>query len=76
MCEAKSCKGKMRHKDELGAIEAIRRMIRDGFNKKWELLFYKCTFCGFWHVGHPRKEEQSLFRDASKRRSSKIQRVN
>jgi hypothetical protein len=50
-------------------------MIRDGFNKKWELLFYKCAFCGFWHVGHPRKEEQSLFRDASKRRNSKIQRI-
>jgi hypothetical protein len=40
------CIGKIRHKDQTGAIIAMRKM------KNAQLNAYPCPRCGGWHVGH------------------------
>lgn len=52
----RSCKGKMRHRSERAAKLAL-----DGTMKTFAelgLVYYRCQFCGGWHVGHASKGEQ------------------
>jgi hypothetical protein len=51
----RTCSGKTRHANEKAARNHLKQ-IRNA-----ELRPYKCPFCEWWHVGHPRnaKENQS-----------------
>lgn len=50
--KARSCAGKVRHPNRIGAIIALKRI------KNQQLSAYPCRFCGGWHLGrsrHPMK---------------------
>lgn len=50
----KQCEGKIRHKSAGDAglhYISIRGKIESG----QRINIYKCSFCGFYHVGHPSK---------------------
>lgn len=46
------CKGKIRHKDQTGAIIAMRKM------RNAQLNGYPCPDCGGWHVGHSNRMQK------------------
>lgn len=48
----KQCHGKVRHQTRRDA----KRMIRQRYAGDKMLRAYPCVWCGFFHVGHRRKE--------------------
>lgn len=46
-----SCKGKLKHKTQEGAMKAASRMAQKT-HEPFET--YRCRHCEFWHIGHPR----------------------
>lgn len=52
----KSCFGKIQHKSLLSAKHIFDKMNgRDSHL----LEIYECSFCGFFHIGHNRKKENT-----------------
>ena len=49
----KMCDGKVRYASQKEAFTAAKQSNkRDGSN--W-IVPYRCTFCGYWHIGHAPK---------------------
>ena len=48
-----SCAGKARHKSQNAARAAIRYdRIAFGEENMWGMKPYRCSHCGWWHLGH------------------------
>jgi len=50
--EKKGCLGKVQHKSELAAKNQLDFDIKDGVDNPNKYHYYKCKFCGFFHLGH------------------------
>lgn len=53
--KANSCTGKVRHRNRLGAIIALKKVNNRG------LSGYACKYCGGWHLGNNPKKIQDRF---------------
>ncbi len=73
--EDRQCGNKKRHIDMYSAIKQIRDMILKDKALEHELHYYKCEYCGCYHVGHLSKQGQEIFRRNIKKRTFRIVRM-
>lgn len=52
----RSCDGKRRYATKGGAREVVIRIARQ--QRDESIVAYRCRICGFWHVGHCRRDWQ------------------
>ena len=53
----KQCIGKHPYAD----YKAAERVVREKWKRGIQLMVYKCSFCGFHHVGHLRRPKLAKF---------------
>lgn len=73
--EEKQCGNKNKHKDKYCAIAHIRELISKRKEEKYKLHYYKCEYCGFFHVGHLSLSGQEMLRKNINKRTVKIVRI-
>jgi hypothetical protein len=49
--KGRRCGDKFRHETKLGAARHVRRLVGRG-SAPGSMVVYRCSLCGFWHVGH------------------------
>jgi hypothetical protein len=63
----KSCRGKVRHAEEWEAAAEAKRLRAELGDRRYG--WYKCRFCGGWHVGRRDKALLAMAAQAARNRA-------